>query len=46
MNLVGKRVKCGRCLHVWCYTGVLVFANCPSCAKRVQVRELPKEGNK
>ena len=33
------KLKCPRCGHVWEYKGCLVFATCPSCYKKIDVRE-------
>jgi len=32
------KVKCDRCGYVWTYRGVLFFATCPRCYKKVDVR--------
>jgi rubrerythrin len=33
------KLRCPRCGHVWEYRGNLVFATCPSCFKKIDVRK-------
>jgi len=37
VGMVG--LKCPRCGHEWNYKGELLLATCPSCGKKVQVKE-------
>lgn len=34
------KAKCPRCSHEWDYKGELILATCPSCGKKVKVRDI------